>query len=510
MSPAVSEAQNYYSQARTFDENWQMRLAELDYKKAYETLKSNPSQNWALYGDAAYRYAFLINQRGDMEASLAVVNKLLSENIHVSERSALLLLMGECQIRLGHKEAAKLTFEKAYKTSVEAANGEKKGDFNMMVACINIFKSFMEMRDYKGAEKWLKRFDEEFDAYEHSDKSSSMLIEEYKGHVALCRATLLRAKGRTAEADAIFDAIPDSRIYNPISITNAAQYLMSAGRYAEAADMYARLDTTFVAIDSTHITFDKISECIAPRYMANRRAGIKEDSKPIKGRTAEALRMADTLCSAIDSALVWQKRNDAAELAVIYQTHEKELALKETQIKNTIYLIVTATALLLLILVVYFHWRIRRYNGLLKEKNRFLYKYISKREKAEEEESNYQQTQPTENLSNNQHLYRRLCEILRNPEVYTNADTNHETLARLAGTNYKYVYDALRECAEMTPADFINQHRIRHAAHLLANTDDPVGLVAEQCGITNRSTFARLFREQYSMTPTEYRKASRQ
>jgi AraC-like DNA-binding protein len=35
-----------------------------------------------------------------------------------------------------------------------------------------------------------------------------------------------------------------------------------------------------------------------------------------------------------------------------------------------------------------------------------------------------------------------------------------------------------------------------------------VGLVAEQCGFTNRSTFTRLFREQYSMTPTEYRKAA--
>jgi transcriptional regulator GlxA family with amidase domain len=50
---------------------------------------------------------------------------------------------------------------------------------------------------------------------------------------------------------------------------------------------------------------------------------------------------------------------------------------------------------------------------------------------------------------------------------------------------------------------------IRHAAHLLATTDSPVGLIAEQCGITNRSTFNRLFRDQYSMSPTEYRQAAR-
>jgi len=107
-------------------------------------------------------------------------------------------------------------------------------------------------------------------------------------------------------------------------------------------------------------------------------------------------------------------------------------------------------------------------------------------------------------------LYRKLYELMQNPDVFTNAEVNHETLARLVGTNYKYVYDALRECAGMTPADFINQHRIRYAAHLLATTDDPIGLVAEQCGFTNRSTFARLFRNKYSMTPTEYRLAARE
>lgn len=42
--------------------------------------------------------------------------------------------------------------------------------------------------------------------------------------------------------------------------------------------------------------------------------------------------------------------------------------------------------------------------------------------------------------------------------------------------------EALRECAGLTPADFINQYRIRYAARLLTTTDDPVGLIIEQCG----------------------------
>ena len=97
---------------------------------------------------------------------------------------------------------------------------------------------------------------------------------------------------------------------------------------------------------------------------------------------------------------------------------------------------------------------------------------------------------------------------MKQSDVYTTPDTNHETLARLLGTNTTYLYTALRECAGLTPADFINRYRIRHAAKLLTQTDTPVGLIIEQSGITNRSTFNRLFREQYSMSPSEFRKAA--
>ena len=63
-----------------------------------------------------------------------------------------------------------------------------------------------------------------------------------------------------------------------------------------------------------------------------------------------------------------------------------------------------------------------------------------------------------------------------------------------------------RECADTTPADYLNRLRIQYAAQLLEKTDDPIGLIIEQSGFTNRTTFARLFAAYYSMTPSEYRK----
>lgn len=507
----VVQADKDYKQAVDYDGQWQVRLAEMYYRKAYEALKKanedglfppadDQSYSWFLYGDAGYRYAVMRYRRGDTEGAIALMSDILTHDIRDVERSSILQLMGECQLLLKQHDAARASYAKAF----EARNrwhqdGQIDGPFNMMVMCFAIYNSFMEFGEYDEAAQWLGRMEKELSVYEQRADASPRIIEEYRGYVAMNRARLLLATGHTREANAVYDAIPASRIFTPLGITWAAIWLSEAGRYGESADMYARLDTTYASASNVTMTFDKINECLAPRYLADLKAG----------RTQEALAIGADMAGAIDSALAWQKHNDAAELSVIYQTHEKELALEESRTKSIIYLIIAVGALLLFLLTGYILWRVRRDNRLLTEKNQVLYEQIQQREQAETEERERQQAQPVEALSQSQQLYRRLCELMEDPAVYTDAECNHETLAQLLGTNRTYLYDALRECADTTPADFINRYRIRHAALLLATTDDSVALVAELCGITNRSTFARLFRDHYSMSPTEYRHAAK-
>lgn len=497
---SVSKAKEYYHQAVEYDNTWQMRLAEMYYKKAYQTLESDPTLNISLYGDAGYRYAHLVLQRGDMETALSVVNNILEKPIRSSERAELLQIMANCQLNLKQIDEAMLTYSKAYESWIDFYGDNNKGSLNIVVVCFCIFNSCIEIGEYDDAAKWLDRMEQEFKVWEKNNNEDQNLVNEYKGHIALNRAMLLQSTGHAAEAAAIYKKIPSNHIFNPVGIFYAARYLDAAGRYDEAADMYARLDTTYYAIDSTRITFDKISECIAPRYSALRKAG----------RANEALAIADNMFTAVDSALNWQKKNNSAELAIIYQTHEKEMALEEQQTKTSIYRIIALGTLLILILTAHFLWLIHRDNRHLSEKNSLLYKEIKNREQAEAEKRSKYKSQQSEPLTQSQKLYYQLCELMQNPDVFTDANANHETLAHLVGTNYKYVYDALHECADTTPADFINLYRIRYAAQLLSTSNDPIGLVAEQCGITNRSTFNRLFREKYSMSPTEYRKAAKE
>ena len=489
--------------AFVYDGAWQMRLAELYYKKSYTAMADHPAQDWSLYSDAGYRYAYLMNQRGDAEGSLAVSSAILAQaegnaDFPNAQKAYLLDLMAGCQLQLNQQDMAKQTYLKVYDIMVKTSGEKGNYPFNMLVACCNTFGFFLHTGDYGEAAAWLTRCEEALRIFEqHGD---STLIEEYRGHIALKKTALLQATGRETEAAATYNAIPDSRIFNPTAFSAAASYLMAAGRYDEAADMYARLDTPFIAADSARKNFDIINDRIAPRYTALRKAG----------RDGEALEIADRICTAIDSALAWQKKDDAAELAVVYQTHERDLQL--TNLRFTIYLHrLLAVALgVILLLVGWLLVRARIYNKMLAEKNRCLFEQIQQREQAEEEEREEMQAQPAEALSQNQQLYNRLCELMKDPDIYTDADTNHDTLARMLASNRAYLYAALHECAGQTPADFINLYRIRHAAMLLTTTDNPIGLIIEQSGITNRSTFNRLFREHYSMSPTEYRNAAKQ
>lgn len=506
MTEAQWTARHYHELGMEYDfQRHQMRIAELYYRKSYEILKNDPSQALDVYADTGYRYACMLIQRGDTEGALAVANEMLeklegNDDFPGSQKAFLLSLMAQCQLHLAMPEAAKQTFGKAYEQQLNVLGGKEKGDFNLAILCSNIFFSFFEMGEYEEAGKWLGRYEEEFRACERLGVGDSLIIPEHNGLLALYKAQYLLATGQTNEAAAVFANIPRNQLENPSCIETATAYLMAAGRYAEAADMYDRLDTTFAAIDSSAFTFDIISTSLAPRYMANRRSG----------RVTEALELADSVCSAIDSALVWQKQNDAAELAVIYQTHEKDLALEESEARATIYHIILVSAVIIILLIAYLLHRAYTYNKVLTEKNRRLLAEIEQREQEQQQNIELLKAKPEDVLTAEQQLFRRICDLMDSSDhIYTDADLDRSRLAQLLGTNEHYVTDAISACADGKSVNgFLNEYRLRHAAHLLATTIEAVAIIAELCGLSRR-TFYRLFSETYGMLPTDYRKVAR-
>lgn len=370
----------------------------------------------------------------------------------------------------------------------------------MAMMCSNIFSSFFENADYDEAAKWLGRYEAELLACERLGVGDSRLIEEQKGSLALYKAQYLQATGHAGEAAAVYAAIPRSQITSGENIQDAIGYLMAAGRYDEAAYWYEQSDSTSQAADSTRMTFDNITVHLIPSYLAYRKAG----------RSNEALVMADSIGTAIDSALVWQKKSDAAELAVIYQTHERDLQIKSLQYTVSFHRLLLASVGIFLLLIAYISLRIHKYNKLLLKKNRLLLNKIEQHEVEEKAKLSALRTQPEENLTVDQKLYRRLCTLMVEKQPYTEESLNRDVLAQMLGTNAKYVVQAIRECSNGdTVSEFINRYRLEHVANLLKSTDDPISIIGELSGIPSRVTLSRLFRNTYGMTCTEFRQAAR-
>ena len=495
----VSPAKADHMRGLGYDAGWQMRIAEHYYKKAYEKYAFNPSQDWDSYTDAGYRWACLRFGRGDTEGALNVITGLLpqaKENKAFPKRveAALLMLMADCQIQLHHNAEARRNWQKAYEK--QQSNRDNQAA-DLLWISLSISASLFNMGDVEGAQKWLERAEQEFPQYEQ--QGDSLIIEEWKGHLALRRARYQQATGHVAEAAATYAAVPRSCIMEPHGYMEAAEYLMDAGRYDEAAYWYEQMDHSYVATDGAQMTFENIASRLSPRYSAYRKAG----------RNGDAIVIADSISAAIDSALVWQKKNDASELAIIYQTHEKELALEESEAKTTVYRILAVTTFLVCGFIVYLFWRAVKYNKVLFEKNRRLVVEKEQREREEQQAVELLKSEPEGQLTPNQQLFRRICDLMDSPErIYTDTDLDRLRLAQLLGTNEHYITDAISACANgKSVSGFLNDYRLRYASHLLTTTDNSATLIAELSGFS-RSSFFRIFSDAYGMSPTEYRRVA--
>lgn len=496
----VSPAKADHMRGLGYDAGWKMRIAEHYYKKAYEKYAFNPSQDWDSYTDAGYRWACLRFGRGDTEGALNVITGLLpqaKENKAFPKRveAALLMLMADCQIQLHHNAEARRNWQKAYE--IQQSNRDNQAA-DLLWISLSISASLFNMGDVEGAQKWLERAEQEFPQYEQ--QGDSLIIEEWKGHLALRRARYQQATGHVAEAAATYAAVPRSCIMEPHGYMEAAEYLMDAGRYDEAAYWYEQMDHSYVATDGAQMTFENIASRLSPRYSAYRKAW----------RNGEAIVIADSINAAIDSALVWQKKNDASELSIIYQTHEKELALEESEAKTAIYRILAVTTFLVCGFLVYLFWRAVQNNKVLFEKNRRLVVEKEQREREEQQVVELLKSEPEEQLTPNQQLFRRICELMDSPEhIYTDTDLDRLRLAQLLGTNEHYITDAISACANgKSVSGFLNDYRLRYASHLLATTDNSVTLIAELSGFS-RSSFFRVFSDAYGMSPSDYRKVAK-
>ena len=106
------------------------------------------------------------------------------------------------------------------------------------------------------------------------------------------------------------------------------------------------------------------------------------------------------------------------------------------------------------------------------------------------------------NVEEEELVKRMLAAINKNLD---NEDYGVDQLARDVAMSRSSLYDKLRTMLGISPADFIRNVRLKHAAQLLTTTPLSIAEIAEQVGFNSPRIFSSNFKKMFGVLPSDYR-----
>ena len=227
-------------------------------------------------------------------------------------------LMGCSYVKLEQPEKARELSEKArsYAWDVLAVDSSPNIHQLFINSYARIKDAYVRVKDWEEVRKWMVFNDSIGNVFKRRHPDAPVWAI-YDGYTHLDRAIKLWSLGQTDSAAteyAEFRKFPCAYTVN--GFIQANDYLMNAARWADAADNYRALDWF---IDKPYL--EEISAYYFPKFRANYNAGRKDS----------ALFVAHQISEMFDSAYVWNKRSQMAEMATVYDTQGKEMQIAKQQ-----------------------------------------------------------------------------------------------------------------------------------------------------------------------------------
>ena len=422
----------------------------------------------------------------------------ISEQVALRVKSRALTSKGDCEKNLGHPDEA----ERYYLEAIDLMmDGVKHSDDYWVIDAL--FMAVLEATEFylevDRPEKTLALVAKGDTALARLDRCHDVPDQVHHlrhNNTTISQAMIYAVNGQRDKAEILYLQHRQAGNLSVYDLVAEARYMAMTGRYDEAIRLFHQSDSLHIARGGA-ITTSYVNHYLMAQYKALQEAGRKD----------ELLALADRMRQLTDSIHLQERKIDVEQQEEIRQKEQEIVSRRQSLV---IHRIILVAAVLICLLIAYFLWRSHKYNKMLLEKNRRLLAEIEQREREEQHVIEQLKAEPEESLTADQQLFRRICDLMDSPDhIYTDADLDRNRLAQFLGTNEHYVTDAISACTDGKSVNsFLNEYRLRYAAHLLATTKDSVALIAELSGFS-RSSFFRIFSDAYGMLPSDYRKVAR-
>ena len=257
---------------------------------------------------------------------------------------------------------------------------------------------------------------------------------------------------------------------------------------------------------------------------------IKMEILARMGRIDEAFALFDEIIAGNDTIKDVEINAKFDELRTQYEV-EKHIAEKERNFHYLLFALAICVVLVLLLTGVFY------YNRMIATKNRRLYERIKEQDRLADElfrithtcdpdvvpdmlsdvapelfpaEATGTGEMPVPPNSEQRTLVVRLQEYLLSGDHLSNADVNRDDIISALGTNKNILTEAVKAVTGKSPMEYIRAMKIEGARKMLDRHPElTIEAVAFSCGFNIPSTFYRLFKKQYGISPAEYRKMAK-
>ena len=316
----LSTIEACYWRGYAYSRQRKIRMAEIEWKRAVaQPIESD--EDLVYYAQSANRLTGLLYLKAEYGQAIQVALpaiQLLKEMGYTKNNDYfnLLTFIGGCELKLDQPEEAANNFAQVWKGFQQITKSIHSIDSytSSIVGLVTIVDAYIQTGHYQEALDWTTHLGNMLQQCRQLPGVRDAYIDKQWARLCLYRASALEGLGKKEEAAQSYQlALQTQYAKTGDGKVEASNYLMAAHRWNEAADNLQVMASQLAKYDFK-MSQETIHTYLLPKYLANVKAN----------RLDSAIAVGSWICEALDSAIVWQKRDDAAELATIYETQQKE------------------------------------------------------------------------------------------------------------------------------------------------------------------------------------------